>query len=116
AGGRGPGGPRPYGDNRGPRPQGERGPRREGGFGGTAGDARPQRQAKPYGHPGNAPHFPSDHAHGGGFNPYGQHGSPGDRPRGPRPGGNRPNPGPRGPRPGGNGPGRGRGPRGNGPR
>ena len=116
AGGRGPGGPRPYGDNRGPRPQGERGPRREGGSGGSAGDARPQRQAKPYGHPGNAPHFPSDHAHGGGFNPYGQHGSPGDRPRGPRPGGNRPNPGPRGPRPGGNGPGRGRGPRGNGPR
>lgn len=120
AGGRGPGGPRPYGDApRGPRPQGERGPRREGGFGTAAGDARPQRQPKPYGHPGNAPHFPSDHAHGGGFNPYGQHGSPGDRPRGPRPGGNRPNNnGPRGPRPGGNGPGagRGRGPRGNGPR
>ncbi|HEY7689145.1 MAG TPA: hypothetical protein VH835_10645, partial [Dongiaceae bacterium] len=70
----------------------------------------PQRQAKPYGHPGNAPHFPSDHAHGGGFNPYGAHHGDAHRPRGPRPGGNRPNnTGPRGPRPGGN-----RGPRGGG--
>ena len=111
-GARGPGGagPRPYGDHRGPRPQGERGPggqRREAGRGG--GEGRPQRPAKPYGHPGNAPHFPSDHAHGGGFNPYGAHGDT-HRPRGPRPGGNRPNNnGPRGPRPGGN-----RGPRGGG--
>ena len=114
AGARGPGGPRPYGDNRGPRREGgagagERGPRREGGFG-AAGEGRPQRQAKPYGHPGNAPHFPSDHAHGGGFNPYGAHHGDAHRPRGPRPGGNRPNNnGPRGPRPGGN-----RGPRGGG--
>lgn len=103
AGGRGPGGagPRPYGDNRGPRPQGERGP--------GSGEGRPQRAPKPYGHPGNAPHFPSDHANGGGFNPYGAHGDT-RRPRGPKPGGNRPNNnGNRGPRPGGN-----RGPRGGG--
>ena len=78
----------------------------------------PARSAHPYGHPGNAPSFPSDHA--GGASPYG------DRPRGPRPAGNRPGgnrpgggrpgggrpggnaPGPRGPRPGG-GRGRGRG-------
>jgi hypothetical protein len=30
-----------------------------------------QRSAKPYGHPGNAPSFPSDHANPG-FSPYGQ--------------------------------------------
>src|SRR5690606_7517183 len=110
-GGRGAGGPRPAnpygGDQRGPRPQGERGPggqRREGGAG--AGEGRPQR-ARPYGHPGNAPHFPSDHAHGGGFNPYGAHHGDQHRPRGPRPGGNRPNNNrPRGPRPGGNMPGK----------
>ncbi|MDE2407827.1 MAG: pseudouridine synthase [Xanthomonadaceae bacterium] len=104
------------GDARGPKPFGERGPRREGGPG--AGEARPQRAPKPYGHPGNAPHFPSDHAHGG-FNPYGGHGDArgprGPRPGGPRPGGNRNGPGngPRGPRPAGNRPGGGnRGPRG----
>ena len=102
----------------------QRGPRREGGFGG--GEGRPQRQARPYGHPGNAPSFPSDHAGGGGFNPYGTHGDQkrprGPRPDGPRPGGQRPGGagkpgggrpfnanGPRGPRPGGN-----RGPRGGG--
>ncbi len=122
AGGRGPGGPRqgnPYGgDNRGPRREGgpgagERGPRREGGFGG--GEGRPQRAAKPYGHPGNAPSFPSDHANPGGFNPYGGHGDQrgprGPRPAGGQPGGGRPfnANGPRGPRPGGN-----RGPRGGG--
>ncbi|QDA56105.1 pseudouridine synthase [Thermomonas aquatica] len=122
AGGRGPGGPRqgnPYGgDNRGPRREGgsgagERGPRREGGFGG--GEGRPQRAAKPYGHPGNAPSFPSDHANPGGFNPYGGHGDQrgprGPRPAGGKPGGGRPfnANGPRGPRPGGN-----RGPRGGG--
>ena len=122
AGGRGPGGPRqgnPYGgDNRGPRREGgpgagERGPRREGGFG--AGEGRPQRAAKPYGHPGNAPSFPSDHANPGGFNPYGGHGDQrgprGPRPAGGKPGGGRPfnANGPRGPRPGGN-----RGPRGGG--
>ena len=120
AGARGPGGPRPAspyggGGNRGPA--GERGPRREGGFnadnrgprGPGGGEGRPQRAPKPYGHPGNAPHFPSDHANGGGFNPYGAHGDT-RRPRGPKPGGNRPNNnGNRGPRPGGN-----RGPRGGG--
>ena len=83
------------GDTRGPKPFGERGPRREGGF--NAGEARPQRAPKPYGHPGNAPHFPSDHAHGGGFNPYGHQGDT-PRPRGPRPAGNRPGGGNRGPR------------------
>jgi len=111
---------------------GERGPRREGDFGGERGPRGPGggggqgqgRAPKPYGHPGNAPHFPSDHAGTGGFNPYG------DKPRGPRPagrpggprpagsrpgapGGNRPggNRGPGGPRPGGPRPG---GPRGGG--
>lgn len=52
------------------------------------------RSGHPYGHPGNAPSFPSDHA--GGSNPYGQ-GPRGPGPRGPRPNNN----GPRGPRPGG---------------
>jgi 23S rRNA pseudouridine2605 synthase len=101
----------------------QRGPRREGGFGGQPGQGPRQGQGQgqrkhPYGHPGNAPSFPSDHAHGGGFNPYGTQGDQ-KRPRGPRPagpggprpGGNRPfnANGPRGPRPGGN-----RGPRGGG--
>jgi 23S rRNA pseudouridine2605 synthase len=129
-------GPRPQGE-RGPGGAGERGPRREAGaysdaprsakpYGGFAGDSRgprreggfnagenrPQRAPKPYGHPGNAPSFPSDHANPGGFNPYA------DRPRGPRPGGprpagGRPGNGPRGPRPAGGNPGGGhRGPRG----
>jgi len=62
----------------------ERGPR---GAGGGQGQGR---APKPYGHPGNAPSFPSDHAYGGGFNPYG------DKPRGPRPGGPRPSGGPGG--------------------
>ena len=129
AGARGPGGPRPVnpygGGARGPGgPAGERGPRREGGFnpdnrgprGPGGGEGRPQRAAKPYGHPGNAPSFPSDHANPGSFNPYGGHGDQ-RGPRGPRPGnkpgGGRPsNPnGPRGPRPGGGG---NRGPRGGG--
>ena len=114
AGGRGPGGgarpgaPRPYAE-RGPA-AGDRGPRREGGgYGQGQGEGRPSRPARPYGHPGNAPSFPSDHANPGGFNPYAERPrSP--RPAGPRPGGNRPNPsGPRGPKPGGN-----RGPRGGG--
>ena len=71
---------------------GERGPRGAGG-----GQAR---APKPYGHPGNAPSFPSDYAHGG-ASPYG------DKPRSPRPAGKRsggPRPGgprPAGPRPGG---------------
>ncbi len=111
AGGRlGGGKPRPQGG--GFNPDAPRGPRREGGFGAGAGEARPQRAPKPYGHPGNAPHFPSDHAHGGGFNPYG---TQQQRPRGPKPGGGRPggNNGPRGPRPAGGRPGGGgnRGPR-----
>ena len=77
----------------------ERGPR------GAQGAGKPQRAARPYGHPGNAPSFPSDHANPG-FNPYGQ------QPRGPRPqgrpgGGNRPQHA--GPRPGGR-PAGGRGP------
>ena len=129
AGGRGPGGPRPanpYGGGGGRGPggnAGERGPRREGGFnadtrgprGPGGGEGRPQRAAKPYGHPGNAPSFPSDHANPGGFNPYGGHGDQ-RGPRGPRPGGKpgggRPfnANGPRGPRPGGGN----RGPRGGG--
>ena len=112
-----------------PRPQGggfageQRGPRREGGFGRPPGPGQgprqgQQRSAKPYGHPGNAPNFPSDHAGGGGFTPYG---TPGDakRPRGPRPGGPRPGgsarPGgarPGGPRPAGGRPNNANGPRG----
>ena len=100
---------------------GDRPPRREGGSAGctavrvAAGGGQGQGQGrapKPYGHPGNAPSFPSDHANPGAFNPYG------DKPRGPRPGGAR-RPAPRrsrpagGPRPGGNRPG---GPRPGGPR
>ncbi|MFC3549668.1 pseudouridine synthase [Lysobacter cavernae] len=121
---------------------GERGPRREGGFGGErtggspygersggggerrgpgGGQGQGQRSPRPYGHPGNAPSFPSDHANPGGFNPYGDKprgprpgGKPGGRPAGgPRPGGARPGGAPRpgGPRGGGR-PGGGRGPRG----
>ena len=86
------------------------------------------RPARPYGHPGNAGMFPSDHANGG-FNPYGdqgprgprpggggapkKHGGPrpgGGRPGGPRPGGGAPRPNGGGPRPGAGGP---RGPRNN---
>ena len=132
---RGPGGPRPkrpYGD----RPAGgggfgggfggERGP---GGFGESRGPRgpggpKPARAAKPYGHPGNAPSFPSDHANGGGFNPYGEPRGPrGPRPGGPKagprpggkPGGQRPGgPRPGGPRPAGPRPGGNRGPRGGG--
>jgi 23S rRNA pseudouridine2605 synthase len=117
------GGPRPGGN----RPLGDRGPGGGGGYGqgeargpggprgpgarGPGGPKQGQRAPRPYGHPGNAPNFPSDHANPGQTNPY-------DRPRGPRPGGNRPAgnrpagnrpAGPRGPKPGGN-----RGPRGGG--
>jgi len=115
--GRGPdggGAARPYGK---PRPgagtggPGRGGPgqgRPQGGAG--AGQGQP-RKAHPYGHPGNAPSFPSDHANPG-FSPYGnarpagarpgggaRSGGPGRGPGGPggRPGG--------GPRPGGNRPG-----------
>ncbi len=121
---RGPGGPggarpkRPYGD----RPAGagfgdDRGPR------GAGQGPKPARAGKPYGHPGSAPSFPSDHANPGSFNAY-------DRPRGPRPAGAKPSgprpagagpagarpsgPRPNGPRPGGPKPGGNRGPRGGG--
>ena len=114
-GGPRPGGPRPYGNrapgDRGPGGSaGDRGPRRDGGNGPAQGDGRPARPARPYGHPGNAPHFPSDHANPSSFNPYGE------RPRGNRPASDRagqgPRPsGPRGPKPGGP-----RGPKPGGPR
>ena len=99
----------------------------QGGRGGNAGAGQGQRK-HPYGHPGNAPVFPSDHATPG-FNPYGSPRPGGNRSDGPRgnsrgpggggrgPGGGRPggNGGPGGGRPGGRGPGGG-GPRRNGPR
>jgi 23S rRNA pseudouridine2605 synthase len=107
-----PGGPRPGGPG-GPRGGGpgfqgrsERGP--GGGFGGERsgprgpGGGQSQRAPRPYGHPGNAPNFPSDHANPNSFNPYG------DKPRSARPGGAGPRPGGRpgaGPRPGGPRPG-----------
>jgi 23S rRNA pseudouridine2605 synthase len=123
AGGRGPGGPRPGpGGQRSGGPGGfpgqseQRGPR--GARPGGQGQGQAQRAPRPYGHPGNAPSFPSDHANPGTFNPWdkpqGQRpqGRPGGKPggpnAGPRPGGNRPA-GPRGPKPGG---GRPAGPRG----
>jgi 23S rRNA pseudouridine2605 synthase len=108
-------GPRkPYGNKPGarpgaPRPGSAAGPRGPRGPGGGQG-----RAAHPYGHPGNAPSFPSDHANPGSFNPYGDRARPakpgsnrpgprpGARPGGQRPGGPRP-PGGRG-RPGGRGP------------
>jgi len=124
ADGRGP--KKPYGQKRrghGGAPGGANGGGGQGGYR-PAGDAPPQRARHPYGHPGNAPSFPSDHANPGGFNPYGERprgakpGGPkpgGPRgPGGPRPGGPRPQ-GPRGPRPAGGRPGGGnRGPRGHG--
>jgi 23S rRNA pseudouridine2605 synthase len=110
------------GPGQGPRQGQGQGQRQGGNFGerGPGQGPKPaQRASRPYGHPGNAPNFPSDHATPGGFNPYDRPRSP--RPegtRGPRPDGNRPN-GPRGPRPGGNRPngprpGGNRGPRGGG--
>ena len=92
-------------------PRGD-GPRGQGSQGGQGGQGKPKH---PYGHPGNAPSFPSDHANPGSHNPYGQaprqnRGPRPGGPGGPRPGGNRP-PGNRGPRPGGGG---NRGPRGGG--
>ena len=118
--------PRPGGGGAGPSPYGGFSGERRGPGGGGGG--KPQRSAKPYGHPGNAPSFPSDHANPGGFNPYGDRprtakpggrpggkpggkpgAKPGGKPGGPRPGGPRPG-GPRGGgRPGGGGRG---GPRG----
>ncbi|HEY0506298.1 MAG TPA: pseudouridine synthase, partial [Lysobacter sp.] len=55
--------------------------RRGGGGGGGQGQGQGQRSSRPYGHPGNAPSFPSDRANPGSFTPYG------DKPRSPRPGG-----------------------------
>ncbi|GAB2501670.1 pseudouridine synthase [Pseudoxanthomonas sangjuensis] len=95
AGHRNAGAKKPFGNKPGGKQQQSRGNRRGGdrfgnenaGFGGGFGTERgargqaagnkPQRAAKPYGHPGNAPSFPSDHATPG-YNPYGQ------QPRGPR--------------------------------
>ncbi len=104
-----PGAPRkPYGKKPGGRP-GPGGPRPAGKPGGGPG----QRAARPYGHPGNAPNFPSDHANPGAGNPYDRPRAPrpaGNRAPGGRPGGNNRPAGPRGPKPGGGG----RGPRGGG--
>ncbi|TBR10935.1 MAG: pseudouridine synthase [Lysobacter sp.] len=74
--GRPPSGPRPGGFNE--DRSGERGPYGAG-AGRKPGGPKPGGQRHPYGHPGNAPSFPSDHANpgAGGY----------DRPRGPRPGG-----------------------------
>ncbi|WP_206859065.1 pseudouridine synthase [Lysobacter changpingensis] len=83
------------------------------GQGPRGGQGQGQRASRPYGHPGNAPSFPSDHANPGSFNPYG------DKPRAPRPGGRPGGPKPAGGRPGGNRPGGNRpagGPRPGGPR
>lgn len=123
--GRGPAGDgqgRPYGK---PRP-GAGGAARSGsgqgrpqGGGQGAGQSQGQGQGQrkhPYGHPGNAPSFPSDHATPG-FSPYGARpagnrpsgaprggnrpggsGRPAGRPGGGRPGGGRPGGGGRGPR------------------
>lgn len=98
AGRPGAGGNRPFGARSEGGPGGDRGPRREGGFNSesrgprSGGDAQP-RSPRPYGHPGNAPSFPSDHANPGSFNPYGQ------PPRAPRPQGARPGGKPAGGRP-----------------
>ncbi|HDS1219026.1 pseudouridine synthase [Stenotrophomonas sp. TWI143] len=105
-GARGPGGGqgRPYGKPKGPGAAGGQG------RGGAGGQGRPgagnrsqgaQGNKHPYGHPGNAPSFPSDHANPG-FNPYG---SPKPA-QGARPGGRGPGGGNRGP----GGPGGNRGP------
>ncbi|UYK75390.1 pseudouridine synthase [Xanthomonas sacchari] len=101
--GQGQGQGRPYAK---PRPAGA-------GAGAGAGQGRgpgqgQQRKAHPYGHPGNAPSFPSDHATPG-FNPYGA------APRAARPaGGQKRGPGPGGRPGGGNRPAGGRPPGGGG--
>jgi 23S rRNA pseudouridine2605 synthase len=105
---RGPGGP---GGGQGRGPGGAGGGQGRGATGGQ-GQGQGQGQRKhPYGHPGNAPSFPSDHANPG-FSPYGTARPAGGRPSG---GGNRGPGGPGGPRgnsrPGGGG--RGPGPGGN---
>ena len=124
------GGARNRSDGGGYQGRSERGP--GGGHSGNdargsgGGQGQGQRFPRPYGHPGNAPNFPSDHANPGTFNPWdkpqGQRpqGRPGSRPGDPnagprpgcnnRPGGPRPS-GPRGSRAGGGRPGGGnRGP------
>ncbi len=103
AGRPGAGGNRPYAarsegnfgnEARAPRGPGARGPR-------PAGQGEGQQRApRPYGHPGNAPSFPSDHANPGAYNPYGQQPRP-PRPQGARPAGNRPPGNSAGPRPAG---------------
>ena len=103
----GPGGQgqgRPYSKPKGPGAGGRPASQGRGGTGASQGQGQ---RKHPYGHPGNAPSFPSDHATPG-ASPYGS-----ARPASGRPAGNR---GPGGPR-GGNRPGGGRGPGGNtGPR
>ncbi|WP_081320452.1 pseudouridine synthase, partial [Xanthomonas translucens] len=99
--GQGQGQGRPYGK---PRPAGA-GPGAGQGRSGQ-GQGQGQRKAQPYGHPGNAPSFPSDHANPG-FSPYGA--APRSaRPAGPRADGQKRGPGGPGGRPGGNRPGGGR--------
>ena len=122
-GGAGAGAGRPYGK---PKPAGagrSEGGAARGGYAGQgqsrggagAGNRAGQSQPKhPYGHPGNAPTFPSDHATPS-YSPYGaprSAGGPGGRPSGNRGPGARPAGGPG--RPGGNRPGGNRGPRGGG--
>ena len=82
------------GDRFGEQGQHRRGPGPQG--------AKPARPARPYGHPASAPSFPSDHANGGGYSPFGD--QPPRGPRGPRPQGPG---GPKygGPKPGGANPG-----------
>ncbi|MCW1981331.1 23S rRNA pseudouridine2605 synthase [Xanthomonas arboricola] len=92
-GGAGTGQPRPYA-KKGPggaRPgAGGQGRGAAGGQGQSQGQGQGQRK-HPYGHPGNAPSFPSDHANPG-FSPYGAARPAAGRPTGARaggPGGNR---------------------------
>ncbi|MEA0967604.1 pseudouridine synthase [Xanthomonas campestris pv. campestris] len=89
-GGAGTGQPRPYA-KKGPggaRPgAGGQGRGAAGGQGQSQGQSQGQRK-HPYGHPGNAPSFPSDHANPG-FSPYGAARPATGRPTGARPGGNR---------------------------
>ena len=89
-GGAGTGQPRPYA-KKGPggaRPgAGGQGRGAAGGQGQSQGQGQGQRK-HPYGHPGNAPSFPSDHANPG-FSPYGAARPATGRPTGALPGGNR---------------------------
>ncbi|WP_068819736.1 pseudouridine synthase, partial [Xanthomonas graminis] len=98
--GQGQGQGRPYGK---PRPGGGGAGQGAGQGRGGQGQGQGQRKAHPYGHPGNAPSFPSDHANPG-FSPYGA--APRSaRPAGPRADGQKRGPGGPGGRPGGNRPG-----------